>query len=985
MKYILADTAEKAEQVLRRAKDEKLGLGYDTETAGPDLKRHTPILSHSIVCFSLAGVASGEPWKACIDGEFYGMFGEVIESETIKKYDANTKFEIHVANNHHKKYRGSIVDVNLASATLDPHMHGHSVEAVGRRNLGTAKRKFREVVPDLDTMRAWIMDREDFALYSADDAMHEREIGIKMISRLENKEWIAGRSMWDYYKKYQRPYTLVLAEMEQYGILVDREYLETILKKAKACASAAAYAVVKELGWTPSRVETFINSPQQISEELFVRRKLPIILFTKGGQCSECGAKITKNMRPARCPDHPFAEVLKTPSTSDAALSRMTKDPLPYALIRYRKYAKKVEEIEKLIEAIHPITGRIHTTLRQDVARTGRLSSVAPNLQNMTSSEKEADIAKMYGLEVFDVRHAFIADAIAGFIFGDWDESQLEYRVLAHYSRDPALLEGFATNEDFHSVTAKAVYNLECAVKDVKAKHPALRSKAKNGNFCLNYGGGAAKLAFMSRISLNEAKEFIELRKANLPGIYDWWDVQKQSVYDKGYASDLIGWQRPLPEIYDDDDAIRSSGERKGINCVDFKTEALTQRGWVLGPDLLMSDVILTKNIDTGILEWQSPTDIKLYPDYVGEVVSFKSKTFDAVTTPDHRWAVTRNGAARCVLSSDLDTNGHDKIHRTGHYSGPSSNEFFTDDEIELVGWYLTDGYRKGKYRVGVCQSLRANQQKVGRIEALISRLGVRFSSRVVGSTECMYWDISGIVARKILLELPNRILTAEFLMKLTSTQARLLLETMLLGDGSIEPSRRRLTTRSKVSSDLFQMLCTLCGYASTAGWRDMSMYSPVSSKMRNIPKMTGVYIVNVLLRNTVQVAKQHKTTVTARVPMWCPMVPNTYFVARRNNKVYITGNTPIQASAQQLVKIAQLRLMGPTPEWEGDLSRKFRATGARMLLQIHDELLCEVPQENFRACGDAVKFALEHPLEYELAVPLVAEEGCGTTWSEAH
>lgn len=660
MRYILAETADTAEQVIRRIRDEKIGVGYDTETYGRNLKKYTPILDHRVVCFSFSGVAADGPWKACIDGDLFGMFRSVLEDPDIRKFDANSKFEMHIAKNHHMTYRGGLIDCNLASATLDAHERQHSVEAAGMRNLGTSKRKFKEVVPDFDTERAWIMDRDDFALYSADDAMHERELGIRLMERLQQREWVANKSMYEYYKKYQSPFTLVLAEMEQYGVLVDKGYFEAALERGISLRSRTLYDVVKSLGWLPSRVETFLNSPQQLAEELYEKRKLRVVKNAEGGVCSMCGTTVTKKTPGQRCPAHPYADLAPTPSTDDEALSRiMADDPICKSILQYRKYDRKVKEIAEILDSIHPITGRVHTTFKQDSARTGRLSSVAPNLQNKTESAKEAAVAARYGMETFDIRHGFIADAEAGYCWGAWDQSQLEYRVLAHYCRDKSLIDGFMNDEDFHSVTAKAVYRLPCTVKEVKELYPALRSKAKNGNFCLNYGGGAKKLAFMSNITVEEAREFMDLRERNLPGVYRWWEEQKQQTRNLGFITDLIGWRRDVPDINSDDDKLQGYSERVAIN-------------------------------------------------------------------------------------------------------------------------------------------------------------------------------------------------------------------------------------------------------------------------------------------------------------------------------------SPIQGTAAQIVKISQLKLMGPTPEWQSRLSEKFRSTGTRMLLQIHDEIDCEVPQDNFRVAGDCIKYAFENPLNFKLAVPLRADEGCGTTWSEA-
>lgn len=348
-------------------------------------------------------------------------------------------------------------------------------------------------------------------------------------------------------------------------------------------------------------------------------------------------------------------------------------------------------------------------------------------------------------------------------------------------------------------------------------------------------------------------------------------------------------------------------------NCLDSETEALTQRGWVRGFDLTSTDVLLTKNATTGELEWQKPTDLRMFPDYSGDLIKISSRSFEVVTTPDHRWLIDSNrGHVKEKTSKTLVV--ADKIHRTGNYVGPVQSGL-TPDEAELLGWFVTDGYwskaaactnsNSSKYELSglyarLCQSTTGNPQKCERIDALVSRLSDEASS-YVGADGKKVWTVGPALTSMLHSRAPDRHLTVTSLLDLSREALARLAEGMYLGDGNnwtntakSWKTKLQLTTGRKEQAEAFQVLLTMLGYASSCVWRDMSKYSPQSSKMKNVPKMTGVYVVTQLGRKFVSFNPKSRTEFVDKVGVWCPVVPNTFFVARRKGQVFVTGNTPV-------------------------------------------------------------------------------------------
>ena len=352
-------------------------------------------------------------------------------------------------------------------------------------------------------------------------------------------------------------------------------------------------------------------------------------------------------------------------------------------------------------------------------------------------------------------------------------------------------------------------------------------------------------------------------------------------------------------------------------NCLDAETEALTQRGWVKGFDLRMDDLFLTKNAETGRLEWQAPLDLRLFPDYEGPMVEFKSRSFYALTTPDHEWLVT-TGRGRLRIKKSVDIAfDNDRIHRTGEYFGPEVSGL-TPDEAEVLGWFVTDGmYSVAKScngsRIGrskyetpgvyarLCQSTTGNPEKCARIAALLDRVGGDEVSSYVEASGKAVWTLGPRLTKMLLERVPNRYLTVAAILDLNGAALDRLREAMVLGDGYLWSGaedwteKECLVTGRKEQADAFQALLTMTGNASSMKWRDMSKYEPRSDKMKNVPKMTGCHVVTALQRQYVRISKHQRRDIhNMKVGVWCPILPNMFFVARRQGHVFITKNTPV-------------------------------------------------------------------------------------------
>lgn len=330
---------------------------------------------------------------------------------------------------------------------------------------------------------------------------------------------VEARGMAWLYETIDLPLAPVLASMERHGLLVDRAALAAMsagMEKEIAGHEREIY----ELAGQPFN----INSPQQLGEILFDKLGLP------------APRKTGKT---------------KGRSTAVEVLAELAaKHPLPKKIIEYREVSKlKSTYVDALPKLIDPRDGRLHTSLSQTGTATGRLASSNPNLQNIPV---RSEVGRQ-------IRAAFVAPK--GHTLLSADYSQIELRILAHFSGDAVLVDAFERGEDIHARTAQEVFGV--GPLGQTAEH---RRAAKAINFGIIYGLSAFGLAQQLGIDQKEAAKFIASYFARYSGVKEYLDRHLETVRKSGFTRTLFGRIRPIPEIESQQMAMRSLGERIALN-----------------------------------------------------------------------------------------------------------------------------------------------------------------------------------------------------------------------------------------------------------------------------------------------------------------------------------------------------------------------------------------------------------------------------------
>ncbi|MGI5933819.1 MAG: DNA polymerase I [Lawsonibacter sp.] len=324
--------------------------------------------------------------------------------------------------------------------------------------------------------------------------------------------------LFELYQQIELPLCSVLAEMEREGVLVDRGALVQfgeMLSERIGQVQARIYALAGE--------DTFnINSTQQLGQVLFERLGLPPVKKTKTGWSTN--AEVLEKLRG----QHPIIE----------------------EILEYRQLTKlKSTYADGLGKVIAP-DGRIHTSFQNTVTATGRLSSTEPNLQNIpVRTELGAELRKM-----------FVAPA--GKVLVDADYSQIELRLLAHIAGDQAMIDGFRSGEDIHTITAAQVFGV--ARSEVT---PLMRRSAKAVNFGIVYGISPFSLSRDIGVTVAEAKEYMEKYFAHYAGVRAYMDAVVEQAKEQGFVSTLYGRRRWVPELKSSNFNTRSFGERVALNA----------------------------------------------------------------------------------------------------------------------------------------------------------------------------------------------------------------------------------------------------------------------------------------------------------------------------------------------------------------------------------------------------------------------------------
>lgn len=311
----------------------------------------------------------------------------------------------------------------------------------------------------------------------------------------------------------------VLARMETAGVCLNSNYL----KELEGELIHEIRRVEREI-FDIAETEINLNSPKQVGALLFEKLHLPVIKKTKTGYSTD-------------------ADVLEE-------LDGLNISPIPGLLLTHREYGKILSTyVKALPELVNSVSKRVHTNYNLTVAQTGRLSSTNPNLQNIPVRSPMGE----------KVRKAFIAKP--GRILLSADYSQVELRLLAHFSEDPTMLKSFQDNLDIHSQTASEV--LDIPLTQVSSND---RSMAKTVNFGLMYGQSSFGLASTLKISRTAAKQYIDKYFTRFNSIKTFLDTLKEKAEQTGYAETYHGRKRFLPEIFSQNRTIKAQAERMAIN-----------------------------------------------------------------------------------------------------------------------------------------------------------------------------------------------------------------------------------------------------------------------------------------------------------------------------------------------------------------------------------------------------------------------------------
>jgi DNA polymerase I len=438
----------------------------------------------------------------------------VLEDEAVKKAGHDLKFDAIVLARHGITLRGLETDTMLASFLLDSSRAEHRLEDLSLEH--TSYKALSE--EDVCGRGVRALSLADVPVEAALDYAGERADLVGQLSP-RFRELLQQEQLIEVYDTIELPLIPALIAIERAGVRLDG-----------AALAAQSQKIEQELAQRTAQIydasggEFNINSPKQLSEILFDKLQLPVLKRT--------GAS-------------------RAPSTAVEVLEELAlSHDLPRQILEWRALMKlKGTYIDALPQLVNPDTGRVHTCLNQAGAATGRLSSSDPNLQNIP-------IKTALGREI---RRAFIADPDHVLISADY--SQIEFRVLAHMSEDPVLVEAFREGADFHERTATKIFGADSA----RDPHQ-LRSIAKMVNYALLYGKSAFTLSKDIGVSQQEAQEFIEGYFAGFPRVRGFIDRTLADARVSGVVKTIYGRRRLVPDLNSRNGQLRMAAERIAVN-----------------------------------------------------------------------------------------------------------------------------------------------------------------------------------------------------------------------------------------------------------------------------------------------------------------------------------------------------------------------------------------------------------------------------------
>jgi len=494
-------------------------FAVDTETTSENpMKAKLVGLSFSIKADEAFYIPCGHDYPDMPDQlaleEVLNLLKPVLENPNIKKIGQNIKYDWMVLSLYGIDLKGVIFDTMLASYLINPSKRAHNLDQIALDFLGHKTTTYKEVVGKGKNISGFAQVTLDKAVpYACEDA----DITLMAYNVLGPELNKAG--LTELFEKVEMPLVPVLMRMEKRGICVNKDKLHSLSKTFENGLETLESRIYEAVG------EKFnIKSSQQLGSILFDKLKLPT------------GKKTKK----------------KTGYSTDVnVLTDLARNhELPALILKHRTLAKlKSTYTDALLDLVHHKTGRIHTSFNQTVTATGRLSSSDPNLQNIPIRTDEGR----------EIRRAFLPQK--GWHLVSADYSQVELRILAHYSDDQILIKAFMEDEDIHMRTAAEVFQVFPSFLT-----PELRRQAKAINFGIIYGMSPFGLSRQLEISQKMAKTYIDNYFARYKGVKKFMDKTIKDAGRTGQTSTLLGRIRLLPDINSPNRNIRQFAERTAIN-----------------------------------------------------------------------------------------------------------------------------------------------------------------------------------------------------------------------------------------------------------------------------------------------------------------------------------------------------------------------------------------------------------------------------------
>jgi len=513
--YQLIDTPEKFDAFVGELKKQKL-FAVDTETTSVNAMR-ADLVGMSFSWKSHEGFYL--PVKAPLGAKHLKVeavrrqLAPILADEEVKKIGQNIKYDLLILRNAQMPVKGVYFDTMVASYCLEP-ARSHSMDNMAADYLNYECVPISALIGKGKNQLTFDMvDTTAAAEYAAEDADVTFRLYGYLKDRLE-----AEPLLQKLFEDLEMPLIGVLAAMEYNGVSLNTK----LLRKMSGQISETLKAVTEQIHEHAGEVFN-IDSPKQLAEILFDKLGLPPVRVGKSGRSTDAG--VLEQL----AGQHPVTELV----------------------LQYRMLNKLQNTyVNKLGALINPRTERVHASFNQTITATGRLSSSNPNLQNIP-------IRTELGSKV---RSAFVPAKESDCILSA-DYSQIELRLLAHFSKDQALMEAFAADRDIHRFVASQIY--DCPIEEVTGE---MRSRCKAVNFGIIYGQGAFGLSRSIGISRADAKKFIDDYFARYSSIRRFMDDCVAQARQSGYAETILHRRRKIANLNSENGNKRSQAERLAIN-----------------------------------------------------------------------------------------------------------------------------------------------------------------------------------------------------------------------------------------------------------------------------------------------------------------------------------------------------------------------------------------------------------------------------------